>query len=86
MTLRMMGYVEFERTAEGYPIEGTDRFVPAHDRGDYRPLPGTHYAPVQRTHVDEFERRFTYGELEPVLARDTLRKLPTARQLPVEIA
>lgn len=66
MTLRMQGFVTFERDAEGNPIEGTDVFVAQHDRDDYRPMIATHVRPKLVTHVEDGHRT-TYVELEPVV-------------------
>lgn len=72
MTLRMQGYVTFERDTEGNPIEGTDEFVPQHDRDDYRPFTPyftsdrVHLRPKLMTHIEDGHRT-TYVELEPVV-------------------
>lgn len=77
MTLRMQGRVIFDRDPDGNPIEGTDWFVPEHDRDDYRPTSATHVRPKHVTHVEDGHRT-VYVELEPVVASEATRFLEAA--------
>lgn len=89
MTLKLMGYVEFERAEYGAPLEGTDRFVPRHDRDDYRPLEAPfHRRPVRKVYVETVENldgttrelSYPYVELEPA-PRSALQPLPASRRV-----
>jgi hypothetical protein len=77
MTLKLQGIVEFERDAEGNPIEGTDGFRPAFDRDDYRPLPGV--GPWRPTHLVHVEDGYTYPYVDLVPVRPQVTRLLEAR-------